>query len=164
MAQLPALSLSSLRTHFHTEQSPLDEFTRINKRFDALWRKAERLVETFLNRELAQLRASPKSLRSSPARPQHSSPTVMEGSSGAGPTSREAVAPEPPDIPLREIFVAVQCLKRIQEGRRAVLMGGADVQSLGPSDSATVAAEEISQRIRAMQQPGGEDRDDEDSL
>ena len=71
----------------------------------------------------------------------------------------------PAAVPVREIYVAAQCLKRIHEGRLAAMTGGADeLQSIGSNDPAEDAAQEISRRIRALCEQNGADADDDDQV
>lgn len=108
------------------------DITRLNKRYDRLWTKAERLVEAFLNEQLAAIKAQ----KSWPA-----------------------------TIAMREIYITVQCLKRIHEGRHAALTGGNDdLQSLGSSDHAEAVAEEISRRIRGLRERNSPNGNDENSV
>jgi len=112
--------------------APRVDLARLNNRYDRLWRKAERLVETFLDKQLKAVRA-----KADPA----------------------AAAP------LREVHVAVQCLKRIYEGRLAALTGGGNgLQSVGSNGATDVVAQELSRRIQALCERGGPDADDDDSM
>ena len=108
------------------------DVARLSNRYDRLWSKAERLVEAFLNDQLAAIKAHKN---------------------------------EPTTIAMREIYIAVQCLKRIHEGRHGALAGGKDdLQSLGPSDHAEAVAQEISRRIRVLRERDRTNGNDENSL
>jgi hypothetical protein len=81
------------------------------------------------------------------------------------PVSPTPAPPAPAVSAMREIYIAVQCLKRIHEGRFAVQTGGShDLQSVGPTDSAKTIAEDISRRIRALCDAGRPNGDDDDSV
>jgi hypothetical protein len=172
------------------------DLTQLKDHYDRLWTKAERLVEAFLDQQLAAIetlpappaatasptdgpkssrprRAKSRSAASAPDSPK--APFENGGNISHSPTPPLAHSPIPvppapvPSAPaptaMREIYIAVQCLKRILEGRHAVQNGGSnDLQSLGPTDHAKTIAEEISRRIRALCEPGRPNGDDEDSV
>lgn len=76
-----------------------------------------------------------------------------------------AVKAGEPMAPMREIYVAVQCLKRMYEGRNDVSTGGEDaVECQYPSETDRQAAEEVSRRLRALLEMDEEDGDDEESV
>ena len=71
--------------------------------------------------------------------------------------------PEPP--PIRDIHVAVQCLKRIYDGRLAISLGEKDaLESKGSDAPADAAAQEVSRRVRELLESADADSDDDDSL
>lgn len=108
------------------------DVVRLNKRYDRLWNKAERLIEAYLNDYLKAIKAK---------------------------------TDPPTAVPVREVYVAAQCLKRIYEGRQAALTGGRnELQSVGSNDPAEEVAQEISRRIQALSDLDGSDTDDEDPM
>jgi len=165
----------------------------LNDRYDRLWTKAERLVESFLDQQLAALEAVTPAITSveptiasadsnskgrAPSRPRRtrSKPVTAQSDVRHPPSAIRhppsevlpppaANLPSPTAAPLRDIYIAVQCLKRIHEGRQAILTGGThDLQPLGSNDPAKTVAEEISRRIRALCEPGRPNGDDEDPV
>jgi len=162
------------------------DFAELNERYDRLWSKAERLVEAFLDQQLAALEGNPTQPMPTDldAKKADTVRSRRRGARSAGLTRRAPKAcketsdasppilvPKPaPAAPgtsvMREIFIAVQCLKRIHEGRYAAHGGGgnSDVQSLGSPDATKTVAEEISRRIRELCKPNHSDGNDEDSV
>ena len=157
----------------------------LNDRYDRLWTKAERLVEAFLDWQLAALETISSQPTAIAADPEacHDRPLARPSKSPSRPSARtkskelrdKANVPAPashlppPTSPtiaaMREIYIAVQCLKRIHEGRHAVLTGGTDdFQSVRPNDHAKAVAEDISRRIRALCEPNHSNGDDDNPL
>jgi len=163
------------------------ELPALSDRYDRLWTKAERLVEAFLDAQIAALEAmageraaavpvatsATKDRRrgGQAAAPSKSRPGASARSAftdrgeNDGPADGKAL-PSQPSAPafaaMREIYIAVQCLKRIHEGRQAALIGATNaVQPFGSSDHAKAVAEEISRRIREMYELGNSNGNDE---
>jgi hypothetical protein len=150
------------------------DLAALNDRYDRLWTKAERLVEAFLDQQLAALETAanwpseptpdakgnrPRGHRAksgSAAPPRRAADSPAQNTAGTSPLAPAA---------MREIYIAVQCLKRIHEGRHAVLTGGTDdLQSVRPNDHAKAVAEDISRRIRALCEPNHSNGDDDNPL
>jgi len=166
------------------------DLSALSDRYDRLWTKAERLVEAFLDGQIAALEAMVSEHTAAVPAATSAGKDKCRGNKATGPSksrpgasARSALAdrsethgciegkasPSQPSAPafaaMREIYIAVQCLKRIHEGRQAALLGGTNaVQPFGSSDHAKAVAEEISRRIREMYELGNSNGNDETAV